>query len=82
MAHVTLTYPWPRKYGLDFLDVIRTPGPCGGMPKGWIRFLFLFYFTETGLPGSEVVKLFSCSNQLSMKFFLLINVKMPTIVGI
>ena len=27
-------------------------------------------------------KLFSCSAQLSMKFFLLINVKMPTIVGI
>ena len=28
------------------------------------------------------MKLFSCSTQLSMKFFLLINVKMPTIVGI
>ena len=26
--------------------------------------------------------LFSSSTQLSMKFFLLINVKMPTIVGI
>ena len=32
--------------------------------------------------GPEVVKLFSCSTQLSMKFILLINVKMPTIVGI
>ena len=32
--------------------------------------------------GSEVIKLFSCSTELSMKFFLLINVKMPTIVGI
>ena len=32
--------------------------------------------------GSEVIKLFSCSTQLSMKFSLLINVKMPTIVGI
>ena len=30
----------------------------------------------------EVIKLFTCSTQLSMKFFLLINVKMPTIVGI
>ena len=30
----------------------------------------------------EVIKLFSCSTQLRMKFFLLINVKMPTIVGI
>ena len=32
--------------------------------------------------GSEVIKLFSCSTQLSMKFSLLINMKMPTIVGI
>ena len=30
----------------------------------------------------EVIKLFPYSTQLSMKFFLLINVKMPTIVGI
>ena len=34
------------------------------------------------IPGPEVIKLFSCSTQLSMRFFLLINVKMPTIVGI
>ena len=27
-------------------------------------------------PGPEVVKRFSCSTQVSMKFFLLINVKM------
>ena len=32
--------------------------------------------------GLEGIKLFSCSPQLSMKFLLLINVKMPTIVGI
>ena len=32
--------------------------------------------------GPEVIQLFSCSTQLSMKIFLLINVKMPTIVGI
>ena len=37
---------------------------------------------NTGRPGPEVIKLFSCSTQLSMKFFLLINVKMPTVVGI
>ena len=30
----------------------------------------------------EVIKFFSCSTQLSMKSFLLINVKMLTIVGI
>ena len=34
------------------------------------------------VPGPKVIKLFSCSTQLSMKFFLLINVKMPTVVGI
>ena len=33
-------------------------------------------------PGSEVITLFSCSIQLSTKFILLINIKMPTIVGI
>ena len=35
-------------------------------------------------PGPEVIKLFSfsCSTQFSMKFSPLINVKMPTIVGI
>ena len=32
--------------------------------------------------GPEVIKLFSISTQLSMKFYLLINMKMPTIVGI
>ena len=33
-------------------------------------------------PSPEVIKLFPCSTQLSTKFILLINVKMPTIVGI
>ena len=33
-------------------------------------------------PGPEVIKLFSYSTQLSTKFILLINVKMPTVVGI
>ena len=32
--------------------------------------------------GPKVIKLFSCSTQLSMKLILLIYVKMPTIVGI
>ena len=32
--------------------------------------------------GPEVIKLFSFSTQMSMKFFLLINVNIPTIVGI
>ena len=33
-------------------------------------------------PGPEVIKLFRCSTQLSAKFIPLINVKMPTLVGI
>ena len=33
-------------------------------------------------PGPVVIKLFSYSTQLSTKFIMLINVKMPTIVGI
>ena len=37
---------------------------------------------STTRAGSEVIKLFSCSTQLSTKFIMLINVKMPTIVGI
>ena len=33
-------------------------------------------------PGPKVINFFSCSTQLSMKFFLLIYVEMSTIVGI
>ena len=32
--------------------------------------------------GLKVIENFSCSTQLSMKIFLLINVKMPTVIGI
>ena len=34
------------------------------------------------VPGSEVIKIFSCSTQLRLKFILLINIKMPTIVSL
>ena len=36
----------------------------------------------TAQSGPKVIKLFSCSTQLSMKFSLAINMKMPTVVGI
>ena len=42
----------------------------------------LYVFNLCSLSGLEVIKLFPFSTQLSMKFILLINVKMPTIVGI
>ena len=32
--------------------------------------------------GSEIIIFFSCSMQLSIKFFLIINAEMPTTVGI
>ena len=41
----------------------------------------LFYPSRSN-PGPEIIKLLSCSTHVSMKIFLLINVKMPTIVGI
>ena len=34
------------------------------------------------MPGPEVIQLFPCPTQLSTRFILLINVKMPTTVGI
>ena len=37
------------------------------------------YHTQIWRPGPEVIKLFSCSIQMSTEFILLINVKMPTI---
>ena len=50
------------------------------------RLYTTWILTMTGLTqkasGPKVIKLFSCSTQHSMKFSLLINVKMPTNVGI
>ena len=37
---------------------------------------------HVGCAGPKVIKLFSCSARLSMKFFPLIYVEMPIIVGI
>ena len=39
--------------------------------------MILWYFSHTVRPGSEVI-IFSCSTQLSMKFQLLIETKIPT----
>ena len=43
---------------------------------------FLKFYITRHKTGPEVIKLFLCSTQHSMKFFLLINVKMATTVGI
>ena len=52
---------------------------CALLLFDWVWAGIVFY---TRAPGLEVIKLFSYSTQQNMKFFLLINVKMPTIVGI
>ena len=62
-----------------------------GVPSGAILFAQR-HFIEKGhkneiikqkaSDGLEVMKLFSCSAQLRLKFVLLITVKMPTVVGI
>ena len=39
-------------------------------------------FSPQRQPGIKVIKLFSCSTQLSTKFIMLIKVKMPRIVDI
>ena len=48
------------------------------------KFIFRIFCVsrDDSFLGPEVIKLFSCSTLLNMKFFLLLNVKMPTIVGI
>jgi len=38
-SHVALTYPIARRVDYDFLDNVRTPGPCGGQPKG--KFMYI-----------------------------------------
>ena len=52
-----------------------------------VTFLVWHFFAEEERillerPGPEVIKLFSCSTQLSITFIEIINVKMPTMVGI
>ena len=46
------------------------------------KILVLMALASRKSSGPRVIKLFSCLTQLSIKFILLINVKMPTIVGI
>ena len=57
---------------------------CSSFPLGFEDGMkdLIVLFPDHCPPGPEVIKLFSCSTQLSIKFFLLINVKMPTSVGI
>ena len=59
---------------------------CWPMSQYRMQLFYMLSATSVDLcslgPGPQVIKLFSCSTKLSTKFVLLINVKMPTIVGI
>ena len=48
----------------------------------WAMGIILYIMVSYYNPGPVIIKLFSNSTQSSTKFILLINVKMPTIVGI
>ena len=55
--------------------------PLEIIPRFVVMRWYMNILTQKRL-GSEVIKLFSCSTQLNMNFILLINVKMPTVVGV
>ena len=75
----SLTFPRLSK---SFLNFPGHPQISLTFPRPGKNLIFQTFFPDCGNPGPEVIKLFSCSTQLSMKFSPLINVKMPTIVGI
>ena len=60
-----------------YINTCRFPRKLFEQKAAWLSI-----DTSSERPGPEVIKLFSCSTQQSTKFILLINVKMPTIVGI
>ena len=49
------------------------------IPRRLLQFLFYCVLSSFESSGPEVIKLFSCSTHLSMKFVLLINLKLLTI---
>ena len=61
--------------------LLLAQGSGSDIPVPFTLFL-VFILKELLHQALGVIKQFSCSTQPSMKFFLLINVKMPTIVGI
>ena len=44
--------------------------------------VFSLFLAKVSVIGPEVINIFSCHTQLNIKFILLIDVKMPKIVGI
>ena len=93
----TIPTHWPIVFRYCYgIEQPRTTGPFSDQPKYTkyhmavllinsacqCRLLVAFAKKFGTRSGPEVIKLFSYSTQLSTKFILLINVKMPTIVDI
>ena len=70
------------------MDLFKFLDKYKEMPRGYKMFFSCLtqlskkFPLITAGPGSEVIKLFSCSTQLSITFSLLMNMKMPTKIGI
>ena len=62
-------------------DRVSNPGPLTHV-AGALPLALRIRTGKKTRSGPAVIILFPCSTQLSMKFSLLVNVKMPTIVGI
>ena len=78
-------YHWFWGVQLLLRPLADVPSQCKEGPPlgtGSVLLIVLHYAAMKNWSGPEVKKHFSCWTQLSMKFILLINVKMPTIVGI
>ena len=64
---------WLRNQKNNFQFAVLSRGPIAN------AICHLIGLNEKIVTGPEVIKLVSCSTQLSMKCIILINVKMPTI---
>ena len=72
-GHLTIIFTW------ETFHEIRLNCP---FLRPTLLLTMFTYVDSEHRPGPKVIKLFSCSTQLRLKFILLINVKMPSIVGI
>ena len=70
-----------QRYTVTPITTVRGPLVCLCPAKTLWRYIVGYTFGNSQ-HNPEVLKFFSRPTQLSTKFILLINVKMPTIVGI
>ena len=81
----------PQSFGVMYSELLAAYD-IGEGELGWVASVYTGFFLGTSkwfhynvnkrirlaaIPCPEVIKLFSCSTQLSAKFILLINGKMP-----